>query len=358
MFSNFAVSFASSYCGNFIDVSVTNPMCTAINYVKDRNIFGGYGSGEFGINGNINRAEVLTVVLRSFLDGDFEVGLTPKTDGSELGFKDTPSGTSDWWFYNVKRGKELGFISGYKDGFFRGGANVSRAEFLKMFVYASPYGQSIIQWPVNSYYLYEDTLFDAWYAGVISFANQKGLLKGLNFCAYNKFCPNTAITRGEVAQVIYNYKKSFNKDIGFLKQGMYLMRYNGGYSGAYILSDLPGNAIAAFKVPSRVFDSQESAKKLKNIDCSKPTPSEYTDSISYLKNSGVTSWIYFYTTNSNWKSGGKADFYISSWIKSNPNVYGPFNDYLQKFLEDIVAVRCLDGTFGAANYSDIPADPT
>jgi len=344
-----------TYCGNFFDVASNAPYCEAINYTRDRSIFEGYATGYFYPERNINRAEVLKVVLAAFIDEKFDTTNPP--DGSLIGFKDTPNGISDWYYVYLKRAKDIGFVQGYSDNTFRAGNNVTRAEFIKMFLYLSPFKYAMDNMGVQARY-WEDVSREDWFYKYISFADFSGLLNDFSFCGANRLCPGTAITRGEVAQFMLNYKKFLNRDVGFPKSGLMSKMY-ATTNSLFYLSDLPANAKGVFKVPGRVFDSDEIWAGLKNVDCSQPT-GIYLNSIKGVSIAGLDPWIYFYSSSSNWQNvNSKVDFYYSNFSNAmtQNGVYGPFNDSLQKLLDDIVGARCINGTFGPANYSGIPENP-
>lgn len=348
-------SAAGNYCGNFIDVAGGSSLCDAVSYVRNRAIFDGYNIGSFQPQQNINRAEVLKVVMAAFLNEKFDLSSASQNsiDGRQLGFKDIPAGTHDWWYVYLNRAKQIGFIQGYADGTFRATNNVSRVEFLKMFLYLSPNKSEVDHWNINpSIELWADTPASAWYAKYVAFANHYGLFGSFNYCSYGNICPNTAITRGEVAQLIYNYHNAFHVDVGFPKAGFLTNIYaQATLEDQFHLSSVPSNAVGAFKLPSSAFDVLSSAQILKNVDCSQPSP-------NINSTSTFSPWSYFYTSSSNWKDPNtQVDFYFSDPNQGWAYLYGPFHDSLQNVLQDIITSRCIDGTFGAANYSGIPAQP-
>lgn len=345
---------ADAYCGNFYDISASSALCSAASYVRDRAIFEGYNSGYFYPEKNINRAEVLKVVLVGFLDQTFDTANPP--DGEQLGFNDIAKGTKDWWYVHLKKAKDLGVVQGYADGSFRATSNVTRAEFFKMFMNLSPYKNDVVSNTfVNDW---ADVPSYAWYERYMAFASHYGLFNNFNYCGSTNACPEMPITRGEVAQLMMNYKNVFGKDVGFPKVGWTTRLYAGANDSVFYLSNLPSNAMGAFKVPGRVFDANESAKAIKNVDCSQATTSFY-NAIDNNYNTTTADWIYFYSPASNWKDpNAVVDFYFTSSVKQGAGVYGPYHDSLQKLLEDIINSRCINGTFSGANYNGIPAAPT
>lgn len=206
-------------CAGYNDVVVTDPYCHAIQYVTDQSIFSGSDttmvSGEkyFHPNDNINRAEVLKVILRA--GGDATAYDEIATMGSEVGFNDIAPDTSDWWLGFLKQAKAKGIIKGYGDGSFRAVNPVSRAEYLKMLLEASPSQDAVHNWTITpSIELWADTPANAWYAQYIAFANHYGLFADFTECSYGNICPERAVLRKEAAQMIYNYQKYLETDLG------------------------------------------------------------------------------------------------------------------------------------------------
>ena len=208
-------------CAGYNDVLATDQYCEAIQYVTDRSIFSGsytiseYVSGEksFHPTNNINRAEVLKVILRAGGDATAYDKIT--TYGNEVGFSDIAPETSDWWLGFLKQAKSAGIIRGYGDGTFKAVNPVSRAEFLKMLLEASPSKNAVHSWEINpTIELWADTPITAWYAQYIAFANHYGLFAKLQSCEWGKICPERAMLRSEAAQMIFNYKTYLKIDLG------------------------------------------------------------------------------------------------------------------------------------------------
>ncbi|MBU0546239.1 S-layer homology domain-containing protein [Patescibacteria group bacterium] len=211
-------------CGVFVDVKADDKRCTAILYNYERKIFRGYNldtysSGEvyFKPDTTINRAEVLKVALATFINQDFS---NQEVFGRELGFSDVMSDDTQWWFPYLKYAKENGMIQGYPDGTFKPTKDVTRTEFLKMFLYFSSHKSAIDNWVIEQegdhwVGLWADTPPYAWYAKYVVFANNYGLFANFGNCAAGSICPEKPITRGEVATMIYNYHNYLNTEVGF-----------------------------------------------------------------------------------------------------------------------------------------------
>lgn len=218
-----AATTVSTQCGIFKDVKSTDTHCEAILYVYNRNIFKGYslsqytdGSADFKPNQAIIRAEVLKVALAAFLTQ--ELTINKNVVGDVFPFSDLKGWDNQWWFVYLQEAMTRGMIGGYKDGTFKPQNNITRAEFLKVFLAGSPYSSEISKIQINGYNsLWADTPPTAWYAQYIIFANQKGLFANFSFCPSGSICPDKDITRAEVAQMIFNYHRYLNVDLGFPK---------------------------------------------------------------------------------------------------------------------------------------------
>ncbi len=339
-----------SYCGSFFDVYNDEPLCEAAYYVRDRAIFEGYTSGNFMPNLNINRAEIIKVALASFLNEEFNTANPPY--GSELGFTDITATQRDWWLVYLERAKSLGAIQGYADGSFRAINPVTRAEFLKMFIYLSPYQDKVKNWDesMGQVTTWTDVPDTAWYADLMAFADQNGLLNDFDYCGPNWACPDRAITRGEVAQLIYNYSEAFGVDVGFPYIGLLTKLYS-GISGdaAFMVDEIPNDFDFAFKVPARVFNLNEAGWGMRNVDCSE-APDAYTEAQTRYHHELEDPWIRFYTHESDWDEEGQdVDFYFND---EYGYLYGPFSDRLGDLREDIEDGRCLRGSFTDENYDN------
>lgn len=87
-----------------------------------RGVLGGYQNGEFRGENPVNRAEAAKFLL---------LACNKKDQGKFSGkFKDIKS--SEWYSGYIEAAAEQGIINGYKDGTFKPGNTVNRAEFLKM----------------------------------------------------------------------------------------------------------------------------------------------------------------------------------------------------------------------------------
>ncbi len=170
----------------FADVLGVSPFYDAIKYVKQKDIFDGYRDGNFKPDQVISRVEVLKVALKSS-----NRPLLP-TQGA-LSYQDIDPDA--WYIPYIATAQLNGITQGYIGGYFKPNQNVTRAEFLKIFLLATPVS---IEPTVNET-PYSDIEKDDWYAVFAQYAKQKNLLPNTE----GGFKPNEEITRAEVAEIIY-----------------------------------------------------------------------------------------------------------------------------------------------------------
>ena len=108
----------------------------------------------------------------------------------------------DWASESIEFLYKNGVISGKGDGNFAPQDNVTREEFLKMILSAL----GINQMPLADK-AFSDVAQDAWYAGYINSAYQKGIISGLDEFSFGVGIP---IKRENVTVIIYNALKSIN----------------------------------------------------------------------------------------------------------------------------------------------------
>lgn len=146
---------------DFTDVPRTHPHYTAISYLAQKGVIGGYDDKTFKPDSPINRAEVLKVIINAS---------NLKTDEpfSEV-FSDVTS--NDWFAPFVMKGKALGFVSGDgTDGHFSPARQVNLAEFLKMLLAANKID------PSSAPSLVSNLPSDGWYTSYVNYAVNAGVV--------------------------------------------------------------------------------------------------------------------------------------------------------------------------------------
>lgn len=103
-----------------------NPDATAIEYLYEHGIVGGYPDGTFKPGNTVNRAELLKILAA-------REGMHPQGEKYRDCFPDVKT---EWFAPYVCYAKEQGWVSGYPDGTFRPGNTVNTAEAVKIIMIA------------------------------------------------------------------------------------------------------------------------------------------------------------------------------------------------------------------------------
>ena len=149
-----------------------SPYKTSIEFLYNRGIVQGYPDGTFGPDLEINRAEIMKIILEASFEADI---------GHKLNC--FPDVRGDWFAKYVCLAKEEGIIEGYPDGYFRPAQKVNMAEAMKM---------GIESFPV----IVQET-GDPWYKKYVEFAHNNNI-----FSKYGVM-PQKNMTRGEMAYLIH-----------------------------------------------------------------------------------------------------------------------------------------------------------
>jgi len=106
----------------FGDVGTSTQYGTAIEALQSKGVIGGYADGTFKPKAEINRAELLKILLEA------------RTDGKEIaGSNCFPDVKDEWFAKYVCTAKNEGIVSGYPDGFFKPEQPVNFVEASKIF---------------------------------------------------------------------------------------------------------------------------------------------------------------------------------------------------------------------------------
>ncbi len=185
----------------FSDVNRTHPNYTAITYLSQKGVIGGYADGTFKPESAINRAEVLKIILKG---SDIE---SDEVFGEH--FPDVAEG--DWFAPFVMKARALGFVEGNDDdGTFTPGRQVNTAEFLKMLLVANNIDVSAFEGKEVA----PNIPLDAWYANYVNYAVVLGIAAR---DADGNVDAAKPLTRGEVMDMMYLLSIILNgKDTQFL----------------------------------------------------------------------------------------------------------------------------------------------
>ena len=162
-----------------------------ISYIGTLNIIKGYPDGTFRPDGNITRAELATLLVRTKVGGDENV---PTADFAL--FPDVP--LSSWACKYVNQASTDGIVKGYPNGTFKPSANVTRAEGLTMIARFG--GVTEVDY-VGTEFI--DVTVDHWASRTISGAYAEGMLIYLKDMPFE---PNRKLTRAEAVEMLYRSK--------------------------------------------------------------------------------------------------------------------------------------------------------
>ncbi len=183
----------------FSDVLPENPNHSTLEYLHQEGIFKGYEDGTFQLEKNMNRAELMTVMIR-------EQGLNPEPDVYKNCFPDV---TDQWFAAPVCYAKEQGWVQGYDTGLFEPNRLVSREEALKIIL--RPFFSDEIEALTEDEYAPEEitgtiVVISEWAKPYFSFAYQKNLTAFYSSYPYFNASYKEFIKRGEVADILLKAK--------------------------------------------------------------------------------------------------------------------------------------------------------
>ena len=158
---------------------------TPVQYLACRNVISGYADGTFRPYANMTRAQLCKVVVL----GEGWALVTPP----QPHFSDVPASNP---FYSViETAYAHGVISGYANGTFAWGADVTRGQIAKIVALAEGWpllnpaeGHFTDTPPGSPFYPYVETAFT------------RGIISGY---ADKTFRPNASATRGQVSKIVY-----------------------------------------------------------------------------------------------------------------------------------------------------------
>ncbi|CAK4829773.1 unnamed protein product [Aphanomyces euteiches] len=150
-------------------------------------IVSGYPDGTFRPDARVTRAEFAFMLMN---------GMKPTIEGAELNFEDKGA-IGAWAIQAISKAVKLGIISGYSDGTFRPGANITHAEMIAMVVRASGLPMNNTQ-PTG---YADDADIPGWAKPFVKTAELNGIIIGSGI-AGTVFAPQAMSTRAEAASAI------------------------------------------------------------------------------------------------------------------------------------------------------------
>jgi hypothetical protein len=170
---------------SFADVKPPYFALLPVEYLATLDIITGYPDGTFRPGGNINRAEMCTLLMKSQAPG--------AESQKKQKFKDVSP--KHWAASYIARASELGVVKGYPGKLFRPSGKITRAEGVSMIVRFDGLSDGkILEAP------FPDVPGRHWAAKEVTLAKEAGFLKYLED---GKFGPSKKLTRGETAEILY-----------------------------------------------------------------------------------------------------------------------------------------------------------
>jgi hypothetical protein len=166
---------------DFTDYNDSNPGYTAVMALRASGVINGYPDGSFQPQGNINRAELMKILIEGFYEQE------------NLGETDCfPDVQNQWFAPYVCAGKRLGWVSGYPDGTFGPSNSVNRAEGIKIVMSSLTSSfKARVQMP-------RDVPTGSWFFDFVGKAIEQGIVM-----SDTVFKPAESLTREDAAVWIY-----------------------------------------------------------------------------------------------------------------------------------------------------------
>ncbi len=178
-----------------------------VNHIGTLGIIKGYPDGKFKPEGNITRAELATLLVRTKMGTQAAIAETRPV----MLFKDVP--VKHWAYTFITKASKAEIVKGYPDGTFKPSDNITRAEGLAMI---ARFGGVTEEVYAN---IFRDVDATHWAAKIIAGAFKEGMLL---FLRGKPFEPNKKLTRAEAVEILYRSRPVkkltadlFNFDLGY-----------------------------------------------------------------------------------------------------------------------------------------------
>ncbi len=198
---------------NYPDLNAKTSYIDAIEWAINNKVATGYENGNWGPDNCVLRSELVKMVLET-------KGKAP-VEGERFTTPFPDVKTSDWYYAYANKAKNLGIISGYEDGFFRGWLCVNRAEAMKIATNAMFDNPDLTQYRYTQEIYYDDKdVVDmdvrAWYAPFARFLFKDRLVgtdhtvsQGYDESVHPRvlkinFFPEGDMSRKEVARMLHS----------------------------------------------------------------------------------------------------------------------------------------------------------
>lgn len=156
----------------------------AIEELSKKDILSGYDDGSFRPNNTITRNEFITMLMRAFEKTD---------DSAEYPFTDGDAGA--WYAKYIASAHKIGVLSGYEDGRFGDGENITRQDMAVMIYRLAGMDKQ----ETETLFADDDQILDYAKDAVYTLA-AKGIISGMG---ENRFEPQAFATRAQAARILH-----------------------------------------------------------------------------------------------------------------------------------------------------------
>lgn len=188
------ISYGEIMARDFTDVSYEHRYRHAVEFLKEKGIVGGYSDGSYKPEGQINRVELLKIIVESkFSEEEINMALAEYRSDNYT-YVDYPDvGIDEWFAPYVKIATDNAIIKGYADGTFKPAQDVSFVEALKMVL--------------KAYDINYDEDASLWYKDLVDQASN------LNLIPLDTISFDQKITRSQMADLITRLLKSNSNEL-------------------------------------------------------------------------------------------------------------------------------------------------
>ena len=196
------------------DVPTGKWYSAAIRTMYEKGIMTGKRSDMFDPNGNVTRAEFVTILHR-LSEEEFE--------GGEASFTDVKAGS--WYEKNVLWAAEKGLVKGYPDNTFKPNDSIKRSEMVTLLARYIEYKGIRVIPDSSAVKSFPDAKAGSFYAKSLETVRVSGLIKG---DSAGNFRPNATATRAEAAVLFERFIEmvELSKELEELREPLPVIRLN------------------------------------------------------------------------------------------------------------------------------------
>jgi len=242
----------------YTDVPEHSAYYDGIFYMTQGKYVDGYEDGTFLPDKEVTRVEALKMILSVTA----RESLKTDTDASGIELNFTDLDPQAWYAEDLKTALSLNIISGYPDGSFLPNASVNRAEALKMLLLAA---DRSLPAPTD----------DSWYSSYLNYAKLNATLIP---DASGDYLPAQALTRGELADLLYRFEESpFTEQVEYGIGSYYGRSFDGHNTASGTALDTDGFMCAHKTLPFGTVVRLTELADVNTVDVTVVDRGPYTD---------------------------------------------------------------------------------